>query len=776
MAETQRSDVATVSVNKGAALLPDGDFVANAAFHREGADLFLTSPEGHSVKVADYFTHTPPPLLETPDGAQLSPEMVDAFLPPQHAGQYAAATSTSSDATPAGKISELVGEAHVVRADGTRVEAKAGMAVFPGDVIETAADGAVNLVFADNTTFAISESARLSVDQFVYNASEQTGSSFFSMLQGVFVYTSGLIGKSDPSAVNIETPVGSIGIRGTVVAGEIAPAGKESKITIVDGAVVVSNSAGTMELSDSFQTASLSSHRQPPADAGRMSADTFTSIYHSVSSVAGDTFNHLGSLTPPASDTPANPQNNGTEAPAHTAPQGETPTPSSTQEGQLQQAPAPVQAAEAPMVTPPAQPPAPSSFNASAADGDSGATTFSRAVISQIAQSNPGLAAAIIRNVTADITPTPGSIYAANNTTAPAIPQLGFRFSNWYDNPTTNADTPGLPLFMQGVAGSAYVVGHIVSANMPAGTTFTLTGNMMGQSIEYNIVTTGNPYDTRQTQRTDMFSFDAGTGELVLNDASFAASFANNAHVFTITAVGPGGGVIRQDSFSVLFKDFYPASMNVLIGDHPASAGDKDLFGNSVATNDTIIGDMNAPDFIMGRDGNDTLEGKGGADALLGGNGADSLRVGDATFLKVDGGAHNDTLILGDIYHAPMTFNLVQQETLASGVIRNIETIELGRSNAAAGNSIRLGIADVFAMTDPSEHTLTIKASSVGGTTGSTVTIADATGMGFRQSGTLVDADSNGETMTLTGTYKGATVTLVIEHDNTTTGNHITVT
>jgi hypothetical protein len=35
------------------------------------------------------------------------------------------------------------------------------------------------------------------------------------MLQGAFVYVSGLIGKTDAGSVNIETPVGGVGIRGT---------------------------------------------------------------------------------------------------------------------------------------------------------------------------------------------------------------------------------------------------------------------------------------------------------------------------------------------------------------------------------------------------------------------------------------------------------------------------------------------------------------------------------------------------------------------------------
>ncbi len=201
--------------------LPNGDFVANAEMTRSGLDLHLTGPDGHTIIVEGYFAQNPAPDLVTHDGARLTPAMVNAFVPPEHVGQYAASGQIANDASPAGKITQVVGEAHIIRADGTHVVATVGAPIYQGDVIETSKTGAVNIQFADNTTFAISESARMSVDQFVYHSAEHTGSSFFSMLQGVFVYTSGLIGKSDPGSVNIETPVGSIGIRGTVIAGHI---------------------------------------------------------------------------------------------------------------------------------------------------------------------------------------------------------------------------------------------------------------------------------------------------------------------------------------------------------------------------------------------------------------------------------------------------------------------------------------------------------------------------------------------------------------------------
>lgn len=313
----------TIVAEQGKAVeLPNGEFVTNAAFVRDGANLSMMSPDGETITIEGYFNQSPLPDITTADGGFLSPEMVDAFLPPQHVAQYASAGNSMSDASPAGQITELIGEATIVRADGSRVEAKVGASVFPGDVVETSAKGAVNILFIDNTTFAISESARLSIDEFTYDSSEQSGSSFFSMMQGVFVYTSGLIGKNDPGSVSIETPVGSIGIRGTRIAGTIKPPGENSEIIILDGAATITNAGGMMVLNQSFQTASLSSFNQIATDAGTTDSASFSSNYSTLSGVAGAAFSDAYSA-PANTNTNTNTNtNNGnnSDTPQQTAP------------------------------------------------------------------------------------------------------------------------------------------------------------------------------------------------------------------------------------------------------------------------------------------------------------------------------------------------------------------------------------------------------------------------------------------------------------------------
>lgn len=114
-----------------------------------------------------------------------------------------------------GTVTEVVGAVTIIHPDGSQTTAVVGSPVAMGDVIETSRTGAVSILFIDNSSFTISESARMLIDTFIYNAQDESGSSFFTFLQGVFIYVSGLIGKNNPEGVQIETGNGGGGIRGS---------------------------------------------------------------------------------------------------------------------------------------------------------------------------------------------------------------------------------------------------------------------------------------------------------------------------------------------------------------------------------------------------------------------------------------------------------------------------------------------------------------------------------------------------------------------------------
>src|SRR3954465_1280877 len=65
-----------------------------------------------------------------------------------------------------GQIQTVGGSVTVARVSGIVVQANRGDLVYQGDVIETAADAAVGIAFADGTAFNLSDGARLVLDDF----------------------------------------------------------------------------------------------------------------------------------------------------------------------------------------------------------------------------------------------------------------------------------------------------------------------------------------------------------------------------------------------------------------------------------------------------------------------------------------------------------------------------------------------------------------------------------------------------------------------------------
>ena len=266
--------------------LPDASYVSDANMTRDGMDLVLETPEG-TVVVEGYFAAEPTPHLVSPDGTSLTPNLVESFI--RGDSEYANLGSVT-DASPVGAVQEISGEATVTRLDGTVEVAGIGTPIYQGDVVETNEEGAVNIMFIDQTTFAVSEDARLAIDEYVFDPATQSGTTNFSVLKGVFVFTSGLIGREDPDDVMIETPSGSIGIRGTIIAGDV----DAGEITVIEGAIVLYDFAGnTLTLSNQYETAKFNLTDNTIDHVGELEATEVSAKFMSVSTVAADLFSTI---------------------------------------------------------------------------------------------------------------------------------------------------------------------------------------------------------------------------------------------------------------------------------------------------------------------------------------------------------------------------------------------------------------------------------------------------------------------------------------------------
>jgi len=270
--------------------LPSSAFIADGHFVRVGGDLRISDAGGHEVVVQGYFTGDTSPDLLSPDGAQrLTPELVDSFLTPLTPGQYAQA-GLSATTAPIGQVLDLNGDAFAVRADGTRVPLTKGDPVFEGDVVETGGGhSAIRMVFTDKTEFSLGNDARLALDQLVFNPDTQSGSAQFSVLKGVFIFASGQIAKSDNTDMTVTTPVATIGIRGTEVAGRVADG--DSQFTIIDGVIEVTTRAGSVTLDDRGETTHVAGNDLPPSDPVILTSAQFGLAYGAVAGMVSGYFN-----------------------------------------------------------------------------------------------------------------------------------------------------------------------------------------------------------------------------------------------------------------------------------------------------------------------------------------------------------------------------------------------------------------------------------------------------------------------------------------------------
>jgi hypothetical protein len=98
----------------------------------------------------------------------------------------------------------------------------------------------------DGTQLTLGENATLVVDEFIYDPSMSRGSLSIRVVRGAFLYVGGRIEGVNGATVQIHTPVGAIGLRGTTV--WRGPIDKGYGVIVLSGEVTVTGRRGTVTL------------------------------------------------------------------------------------------------------------------------------------------------------------------------------------------------------------------------------------------------------------------------------------------------------------------------------------------------------------------------------------------------------------------------------------------------------------------------------------------------------------------------------------------------
>jgi len=119
-----------------------------------------------------------------------------------------------------GSIKTLEGTAEVIR-QGNAVYPAAGARLFGQDIIKTGDDGSLGIILRDDTIVSLGPNSTLEMRDFRFDPHKKDFSLVCRMLRGTFIFISGVIAKLSPESVKIETPDGTLAIRGTRLAVQI---------------------------------------------------------------------------------------------------------------------------------------------------------------------------------------------------------------------------------------------------------------------------------------------------------------------------------------------------------------------------------------------------------------------------------------------------------------------------------------------------------------------------------------------------------------------------
>ncbi len=115
-----------------------------------------------------------------------------------------------------------------------------GEPIFLEDEIASGKRSGMQILLMDETVFTIGPDSELTIDEFVYDPATDAGKIVASVTKGVFRFITGKIAKRKPDDMTVKLPVGTIGIRGTIVGGVVTPDATEV-VLLGPGAV---NNAG----------------------------------------------------------------------------------------------------------------------------------------------------------------------------------------------------------------------------------------------------------------------------------------------------------------------------------------------------------------------------------------------------------------------------------------------------------------------------------------------------------------------------------------------------
>jgi len=114
-----------------------------------------------------------------------------------------------------GRVIVSRGEVVAEQIDGTVRVLKRRAKIFAGDTLVTGKDGRVQIRFSDKGLLELQANTRFLIETYHFDADYTKRAASYSLLKGGMRTVTGLIGKTNKKNYKVETPVATIGLRGT---------------------------------------------------------------------------------------------------------------------------------------------------------------------------------------------------------------------------------------------------------------------------------------------------------------------------------------------------------------------------------------------------------------------------------------------------------------------------------------------------------------------------------------------------------------------------------
>jgi hypothetical protein len=144
--------------------------------------------------------------------AQPQAEPAPAPSPAPSASPAPAADAQATAIEPIGNVATVTGIATVIR-DKNSYPLRVRDDIYLNDVVQTSSNSTLGITFNDATTFNLSASSKITIDNYVYEDGGKQNSGIFDIGKGTVAFVAAAVAKTGD--MKITTPTATLGIRGT---------------------------------------------------------------------------------------------------------------------------------------------------------------------------------------------------------------------------------------------------------------------------------------------------------------------------------------------------------------------------------------------------------------------------------------------------------------------------------------------------------------------------------------------------------------------------------